>query len=317
MQDKVKGALIGLAIGDALGVPHEFRNSKEEYTGLLQIQPKFRFRWTSRTDVVGQYSDDTEMTLCLMRSISENKGYDPEKAALKYMEWANSAKAMGENTRALFKGVKTLNGYLNRYEKRFSGLPQDGWTQSNGSLMRAFPLAFLKDSQAAITDCVLSNPHPVNVDCNRVYCHLIKCLADGYAVPETLRVILGSTLQDAVRTTIVSARDDKTFNRDITENKGWVLHSLYCAIWAICNFERYSDAIDFVINLGGDTDTNAAITGALFGAKLGFTKLQTEPNTAYNTEVVLNLDTTKGDNPRPDYLLLKDIDQLVSDFLAV
>ena len=65
MKDKIAGCLMGCAVGDALGVPHEFRfHKKNVYTGLLYIVPEFHFQFSHRKDVVGQYSDDTEMTLC-------------------------------------------------------------------------------------------------------------------------------------------------------------------------------------------------------------------------------------------------------------
>jgi len=119
--DRVKGGIIALALGDALGLPHEFSYSKEIYTGKLEYRFEMRRKYglASIKMGLGQYSDDTEMSLALIRCLIENKGWKQEKVALAYMTWANSTINIGRNTRELFKGVKTFNGYNSRYEKKF------------------------------------------------------------------------------------------------------------------------------------------------------------------------------------------------------
>ena len=132
--DKIKGILIGLALGDALGAPHEFKYQKDVYTGKLIYEVRLFNRFHGETIFnVGSVTDDTEMTFALLRQIIKDGDYVKDNVILAYEEWANHGKMLGKNTRALFKGVKTVKGYQNRYEKIFS-VPMGEWTQSNGSL---------------------------------------------------------------------------------------------------------------------------------------------------------------------------------------
>ena len=174
LKDKLAGCLIGCAVGDALGVPHEFRfHKKNVYTGELYIIPEFHFQYSHRKDVIGQYSDDTEMTLCSVHSMIESKGaYDKHIFVKNYQKWATTAKALGTNTKELFKGVKTMKGYENRYIRKFS-VPESEWGQSNGSLMRCSILSFFGEN-VVIEDCKLTNPHYINIDCCKVYSLLIR-----------------------------------------------------------------------------------------------------------------------------------------------
>src|SRR6266496_3416945 len=156
--DKIKGMLIGLALGDALGAPHEFKyNNSLEYTGKLIHKVRLFDRFHGDTIFeVGSVTDDTQMTLVLANQMIADGGYNRENMILAYEKWAATSKMMGKNTRELFKGVKTVKGYQNRYNKKFSA-PENEWTQSNGSLMRCSPLVIFNDFNNFITDCSLSN----------------------------------------------------------------------------------------------------------------------------------------------------------------
>ena len=163
--NRLKGMILGGALGDALGAPHEFRYQKKDYTGKMEKTLILQSRWQGkRTGVIGQITDDTEMTLCLWRSIFVNNDYDRRQALMNYLEWANSKTwAMGRNTRALLLGVKTEKGYNGRVAKQ----DKNDISQSNGCLMRCSPLAILgvtgKDWRTAVDqDCNLTNPTAVS-----------------------------------------------------------------------------------------------------------------------------------------------------------
>jgi ADP-ribosyl-[dinitrogen reductase] hydrolase len=323
--DKIAGTLIGLAVGDALGVPHEFKSQRHNlYTGLLHIAPEYVFRCGRRTDVIGQYSDDTEMALCIGRSIVENRGYNKEAVIMKYLEWASTSKAMGKNTRALFKGVKTLNGYQSRWQKIFGVTDPSSWTQSNGALMRCCLLAFLPNyPEAIVADCEISNPHQINIDAELVYCIILRYTAKGMlSKSHIINVVLNNPVVlnfgQEVRDVIMHSITHKEFSRDVkTVGKGWVLHGLYCAVWGWYHFDDYQTPIDIIIRQGGDTDTNAAIAGALIGANLGYAALMREERTRYNISVVRTADFNTGENPRPPQYRLDDFDQLVNTLAAI
>jgi len=94
--DKIRGMLIGVILGDALGVPHEFRYQRNvPYTGKLEHKPHLFFRYQRTLNLaVGQYSDDGEMTLTLARSLVANKGYDVDNTLQRYIMWANSGTSL-------------------------------------------------------------------------------------------------------------------------------------------------------------------------------------------------------------------------------
>jgi ADP-ribosyl-[dinitrogen reductase] hydrolase len=320
-KDKIAGALIGLAVGDALGVPHEFKTQRHNvYTGLLYLVPEFHFRCGTRKDVIGQYSDDSECTLSNLRSIIANRGYSREDVILEYLEWARDSKAMGKNTRALLKGVKTIKGYQTRWDKIFGNSQQEEWTQSNGSLMRCSMLAFLPDyMNATFSDCTITNPHKINTDSNLAYCMILRYTAKGVSKNHIIDIILRTYDQinicDEVKTVIREAISSKDFSRNVKAiGKGWVLHAFYSAVWGWYHFDSYQEAIDIIIRQGGDTDTNAAIAGALIGSNLGYERMMQEDRTRYNIETVRKADFRQGQNPRPPKYLLSDFDSLVADY---
>ena len=305
-RDRVRGMLFGVALGDALGAPHEFRNQipLEKYIGNVEFPLIVcrRFQGGRITGRLGQITDDTEMMIALARAIVVNGGYDRGAAAAAYLAWANSrCPFMGNNTRKLFVGVKTFVGY----QRRWDGLraePQSKWSQSNGCLMRCAPLATLPATEwggAAALDCALTNFHPVCVDAVRAYlCAARELLAGASPAEATARAIATATEAEVIAA-IATARDQEA--RDVNDDrKGWVVHALYCAFLALNDAApAFQDRIDRVIRLGGDTDTNGAIAGALLGAACGEVAMRAETRTGPNLEVVLAVDPAAGGLPRP------------------
>ena len=83
--DLVHGMLVGVMLGDSLGHAHEFRYQTDVYTGKVQYKPKHQSRWhDTKYAVVGQYTDDTKMTLALAQSLIRMKGYDRNDVILSY-----------------------------------------------------------------------------------------------------------------------------------------------------------------------------------------------------------------------------------------
>jgi ADP-ribosyl-[dinitrogen reductase] hydrolase len=309
--DKVRGMLIGVALGDALGVPHEFRYQNAPYTGKLEHRGKLIFRFQGTYSLaIGQYSDDFEKTLTLARSLITNRGYNRDHVVKSYLEWVNSGQVMlGSNTRELFKGVTTIRGYEARYDKKFSE-PQETWTCSNGATMSCSPLALLDDPSAVIIDCAVTNPHPTNLDCNRVYVAAIRLALQGVDPVQIMACVAELAQTDAVKEVLSQVLTKKT--RDLAYLKGWCLHGLYCAMWCLLYTSTLQEALDWVIGQhpGSDTDTNAAITGGLIGALRGYTALMSESRTAENIAILRACDTRGGDLPRPVEYTLHDFDEL-------
>lgn len=339
--DKIRGFLIGVFLGDALGAPHEFRKQKDVYTGKLQYPAKMHNRQGVKHFVIGQVTDDSEMTLIILRGILRDSGYNMDNLTLDYIEWANSKPGgIGINTAYLFKGItakdpqRRLNTYKNRYsakkeimhynklDKRGFGWDMNNWTQSNGSLMRCSPLVLLKDSDIIIKDCQITNPHPVNIQINQLYLKLLNNAILNVKPIENFNQIIiyvnqeFSSYQQSILQVLSEISNDYlkyletgqlNLSRNVQINKGWVLHSFYVAIMAYILFGPYKDlnkpegfrlGLDWIISLKGDTDTNAAIGGALLGSYYGWDLITKDNLTKENIDILLAADPNLGDYPR-------------------
>lgn len=296
--DKIQGMLTGSALGDALGAPHEFRYSLplSEYTGKLEYHQMMVSRFHGkRFGAIAQVSDDTELVLALANSLIRKRKYDRNDVILSYEEWANSKPiGMGVNTRNLFYGVKTVSGFEDR---RVKFKP----TQSNGSLMRSSPL-FLLDPESQIADVQLTNPGNVNEFASLIYLNTLRRLYEYESIDNIFKFIYEKkeacpgSIQDALE----QLEDE---HRKVDYSKGWVVHCLYASLLGLKYFQKFGtfhQAIDKVILLGGDTDTNACVAGALIGMKIGFKGLLKEPITRENIKILFDADTRQGDFPRPN-----------------
>ena len=298
--DKVRGMFMGAFLGDALGAPHEFRCcAKIPYTGILEHKAFHTSKFQGKQELtIGQITDDSEMTLSLLRTLIKDGKYIKDNVILSYLQWANSGGwMMGKNTRNLLKGVKTLRGYQGRMKKIFE-LPINERSQSNGALMRCSPLALIYDNNPVIEDVHITNPNPVCTDCELIYINALRLALQGFDRQTIFNTIKPLAQTEEVRTVLDQV--ERREPRNIAENKGWVLHGLWCAMIVMLSFNNYNDAMRWIITIkGSDTDTNACISGALLGAILGFEKLQQESDTNQNINILLNVDTTTGNTPRP------------------
>jgi ADP-ribosylglycohydrolase len=307
--DAVQGMLYGSALGDALGVPYEFAQEKREFTGKLEhiaIRTN-RFHETKYFSL-GQYSDDTEMMLALAFSILESSGYHQENALKSYLKWANAGtKSMGRNTRDLLQGIKTVKGFVNRYNKQFATDEAMENSQSNGALMRCCPLACLREDEY-IDDCQLTNPSSIAIDAERVFITGLRGALAQKSQKDVWDRMAKVAETEPVRKLFREIEIGKS--RIIADTatlkiKGWVLSSLYCALWCFYQIlptakEPYEESMRWVIqHKGSDTDTNAAITGALIGAAIGWDRMLDEKQTMENYEVMLGWPYRKGDFMRP------------------
>lgn len=299
--DKVRGMFMGAFLGDSLGVPNEFKcNRNVPYTGILEHKGFLVTRFQGKKELeIGQCSDDSEMSLALLRQIIKDRGYNKNNVTLAYMAWANSGGwMMGRNTRALLQGVTTLKGYQGRMNKVLS-MSMSERSQSNGAMMRCSPLALLWDNTCVIDDVNITNPNPVCLDCNLVYISALRLALQGIDASTIFTQI--KPLAQTFEVRAVLEQVEKRQSRDIAEKKGWCLHALWCALITMTSFTNYSEAMHWIITSqpGSDTDTNACIAGALLGAILGFERMQSEPTTNRNIEILLAVDTSKGPTPRP------------------
>ena len=328
---RITGMIFGHALGDALGAPSEMINTSKNYTGILEHTIVHNSRFQGRREaVIGQVTDDTEMAIALIIAMTD--GYSKERAIKEYLNWANGppkCSFTGKNTTRLFKERNSTVTYNRLWNKYYNDNLQN---ESNGTLMRAYPLSVV-DSKYIKIDVDLSNPNDMCRESTFIYVNSIKNALKGMSkeyiidsIKSNLLTVKNEHIKDVLQTVfnqaITNTKRDVTtdnkykyeplrmkdkgklkipiYSKDVPINKGWIVHSLYCALWGFFNFDSYENMIDAVIGLAGDTDTNAAIAGALFGAFHGFEKLCKETTTRNNLKILIRAFPNNGDFKRPE-----------------
>lgn len=313
----VRGAILGLALGDALGAPHEYRNILPitHYTGQLIYPLTLNSRWHgTRTGEVGQITDDTEMTIALAQAIIQGHGhYHSNLAITAYQTWANSGcPFMGKNTRSLFQGVTTIRGYNARRDHALQGDPAK-YSASNGCLMRASPLALLPEDEwivAVRSDCILTNFPELCIQSVLAYICALRALLQGHTPSHAITCALEMSTIPEVIQVITDARD--RVPRDVEKQKGWILHSLYCAFYSLSSpIPDFQTRIDEIIRFGGDTDTNAAIAGVLIGAHIGEERMKLECRTGPNISILMAYNPETSGILRPKIYSVGNLLELV------
>lgn len=269
---RARGALWGQAVGDALGTTVEFCSAAEiagrgpdDWPRELIGQGPFRL-------IPGQITDDTELALSLARALVKQQRYDADEAAAAYARWRTSEPFdCGMATDQAFgRGLESGPGLAERMRARANQK-----TQANGSLMRSSPLGLFgaalpraELARIAAADSTLSHPDAV---CQAACAVYVTTIADaittglpGAALYERAMRFAADT---PVRATLEAAA--RGLPDSDGENQGWVRIALQHAFFHLQHATDFEAALVQTVRMGGDTDTNAAIAGALLGATLG------------------------------------------------
>lgn len=242
-RDGMRACVYGLAVGDALGVPYEFRERGTfECTGMAG--------GGTHGQLAGTWSDDTSMALCICSSVKQLGRIDTADIARRFRQW-------------LARGDYTCDGHLFDVgvtcERSIStGVPAKSYGDcGNGSLMRTAPLAMLDPIE----------PHDIRE---------VSAITHAHPVAEWSCVALCDMLR-TVHNAGVRAKADlwrrygHVASRPVgaVKSDGYCEHTLEAALWCLLNTGSYADCVLAAVDLGGDTDTTAAVAGALAGVCYG------------------------------------------------
>jgi ADP-ribosyl-[dinitrogen reductase] hydrolase len=270
---RVAGALIGSAVGDALGAPFEFgppgrfsarfpeaaRGARTEMCGggSLGWQP-------------GEFTDDTQMALLVASSLVECDGLDEADVFDRFRRWlAADPPDVGNQTRAVLGSGRPWDVAAAEHFAR------SRHAAGNGSLMRTTPAAiwFARFGRSATVDAarrisaLTHGDPPVGEGC-AVFHELVRVALDGgdplAAVPSALELVAP---EHRNRWATVLAEDWTPAKA--TESNGAVWPTLGQAVWALRHGRDFAEVMRLVIDLGGDTDTVAAVAGGLAGTVFG------------------------------------------------
>ncbi|WP_424316469.1 ADP-ribosylglycohydrolase family protein [Haloferula sp.] len=274
-RERFRGALLGLACGDALGTTVEFK-PRGTFTPLNGIVGGGPFRLEA-----GQWTDDTSMALCLAESLISCEGVDLLDQCERYVAWW--LRGVNSPTGSCFDIGNTVRAALEQFE--LTSDPESGSTHprsaGNGSIMRLAPIAmFFANRPSEISDAAAASSRTTHgakeaVDACRYYAALIAgalhgvskddLLAPGFS--ESFCGLDGSALAPAIAG--IEAGEFKGKSRDEVRGSGYVVQSLEAALWAFWNSESFEEGALLAVNLGEDADTTGAVFGQIAGAFYG------------------------------------------------
>jgi ADP-ribosyl-[dinitrogen reductase] hydrolase len=275
--ERIHGGLIGLLVGDALGVPYEFHDPRDiPGFDLIEFEPPPGFSRAHKDTPAGTWSDDGAQALCLLASLQQHDTLEPQDLANRFVNWYEHG-YLAVDARIFDVGIQTAKSI----RAIQAGVPalqagsSDPYSQGNGSLMRVLPLALWHQGGDAelVWDAhdqsKVTHGHPVCQVCCAMYCLWARRTLEGHAnswdaALEALRAIYATqpgyleVLEDVFRANA---------ERRVT-GSGFVIDSLFSAKWAL---ERgdFEAVVKSAISLGNDTDTTACVAGGLAGIRDG------------------------------------------------
>ena len=263
-QDRYRGALLGLAVGDAIGAAVEF-HAPGTFAPLTDMVGGGPHRLP-----LGAWTDDTSMALCLAESLVETGGFDPVDQLRRYVRWYREG-YLSSTGECFDIGIAT-QAALVRFERTGEPFPGDAdpGAAGNGPLMKLapVPLAYAADPAAAVARAAESarttHGAPQAIDAARYFAAvMLGALYTGELAP----VWEAEPLHPEVAA--IAAGSFRTKEPPAIRGTGYVVHSLEAALWAVHGAASFEEAVLRAANLGDDADTTAAIAGQLAGALYG------------------------------------------------
>jgi len=264
--------------GDALGSLVEFQSADRIRTRYPD-GPELLEDGGSWNTIAGQPTDDSELALALARSIVKEGRYGAEEVATAYAHWYDSHPFDIGNTTslALSAASHALRGGKSVAEAARAHASHS--SQANGALMRISPLAIAgvameldQVARLASADAELTHPHRACRSANAVFTVAISYAIRTGCNAQTAYQFAWSWAHEHVEDSAVLESLEAAGTeapRDFTKNMGWVLVALQNAFYQLLHAPTLKEGIINTIRAGGDTDTNAAIAGALLGAVHG------------------------------------------------
>ena len=275
--NKIKGTIYGQAIGDALGLATEgmaeeeisqkYPNGITHYSDIFQ--DRHRRRWK-----IGDWTDDTDMMLCIANAVIKDKGVNLTTIAQNFKDWA-----MGEPMGIGQTTYKVLN--LADYVEKPFDVSKLIWEMSyrkgaaNGALMRTsivgtFPKAV---EECAVNICKLTHYDPRCVGSCVIVSELIHSLIYkdfGLSYHDIFDIAMKYDKRIIGFIDLSLSPDIRTLELQDQESMGYTLRCLSAALWAYWHARSFEDGLLAIVRAGGDADTNAAVACSILGAKFGY-----------------------------------------------
>lgn len=281
----IKAAIFGHAVGDALGVPVEFvtreKLEKSPVTDMLEFG--------THNQSKGTWSDDTSMTLCTLESLTRQNAIVPEDIMLNFSKWALNGKFTPFG-RTFGIGRTTLKAIANYKRNGKLYTCSNEKDNGNGSLMRILPVVLYQHfhtRENISLEQEIAEIHTISALTHAHERSLVACGVYKFVAEELLQTSNKFSIIQGLRYANVfycNSPEYKSFSRLFSDNfplisrtniksSGYVVDTLEAALWCLLTTNNYFDCVLQAVNLGGDTDTIAAISGGLAGILYGFSAI--------------------------------------------
>lgn len=271
-RDRVRGCLLGLACGDAVGTTLEFK-PRGSFAPIEDMVGGGPFHLAP-----GQWTDDTSMALCLATSLVDKNSFDARDQMDRYVRWLRDGYLSSTGT--CFDIGGTTAGALRHYQASgdpYSG-PTDPRSAGNGSLMRLAPVAlfYYPNLDAALVYARESSrtthgAAEALASCRLFAAMLCRALAgasrESVLLDHPAAVRQDPTLSPGLEG--IAAGDYLTKQAQAISGSGYVVDCLEAALWSFATTQSFAAAILCAANLGDDADTTAAVCGQIAGAYYG------------------------------------------------
>ena len=284
----IEAVMLGHAVGDALGVPVEFFMREE-----LEEEPVTAMRGFGSYPVpAGAWSDDTSMSLAALDSLSGGT-VDYDQIMDNFVKWCINDEYTP--TGEMFDIGQTCLSAIRRYLASDTAAPwecglDDEHANGNGSLMRIHPFVLMARYNADVRArwegvieraSALTHAHRRSVLGCLIYARILLALLEkpekgsiGEALAKAAEEYADAPEAEAYAR--LFSPDFPQTGRDEIQGTGYVVHTLEAAVWCVLNTDTYRDCVLEAVNLGDDTDTVAAVAGALAGALYGYEAIPAE-----------------------------------------
>lgn len=276
-RSRLEGAIIGLLVGDALGVPYEFHGPDDiPPTAQIEFAPPPGYARAHRNVPPGTWSDDGAQALCLLASLLECGRFDADDFGQRLVRWQDKG-YLAVDAHVFDIGITTSKalGAIKRGVPARDAGPSGQYDNGNGSLMRVLPLALWHTGTDAhlVGDAHaqsrVTHGHPRSLACCALYCLWARRILQGSPSP----------WQEAASTLRSIYQGDETMTEELEQSvrpddttqgtgSGYVVDSLRSARWAMGK-PSYEEAVKAAVALGSDTDTTACIVGGIAGLTWG------------------------------------------------
>lgn len=285
---QIKSALFGVAVGDALGVPVEFKSRQE----ISQNPVTTMIGYGTHNQTPGTWSDDSSLTFCLAEGLTNDFCLD--EIGQNFVKWYNENywtpygevfDIGGTTKQAILRIAKGENPELAGSSKETDN--------GNGSLMRILPLLFYLYNKPInvrfeITRRVssITHRHIRSIIACFYYLEFAKQIIEGrdkFDIYSNLQTLVLNHLTNLSINPAEISFFDRLLKSSIYEldaeqiySTGYVLHTLEASIWCLMTTSNFKEAVLKAVNLGYDTDTTGAVTGGLAGLLYGFENIPEE-----------------------------------------